>query len=71
LDVSGSSYGGVAGCFEISNEPSVSIKCVGGRIILKRILNKLVLEGMDWMFLAQVTEEWRAVLKSVMNLRVP
>ena len=22
---------------------------------------------MDWMFLAQVTEEWRPVLKSVMN----
>lgn len=36
---------------------------VGGRIILKWIKNKLCLEGMDWMFLAQITEEWRPVLK--------
>jgi len=30
---------------------------IGGRIILKWILNKLVFEGMDWVFLAHVKEE--------------
>jgi hypothetical protein len=30
---------------------------IDGRIILKWILNKLVLEGIDWVFLAHVKEE--------------
>jgi hypothetical protein len=27
-------------------------------------------EGLDWMYLAQDRDQWRAVMKTVMNLRV-
>jgi hypothetical protein len=43
---------------------------IDGRIILKWILEKWV-GGMDWIDLAQYRDEWRAVVKAVMNLQVP
>jgi hypothetical protein len=42
--------------------------------ILRRILLKWVLkdgEGLDWIHLAHNMDQWRDVLKTVMNLRVP
>jgi hypothetical protein len=43
---------------------------VDGRIILKWIFKKW--DGsMDWIELAHVRDKWRAVVKAVMNLRVP
>jgi hypothetical protein len=43
---------------------------VDGRIILKWILGK-EWEGVDWMKLARERDQWRAVVNTVMNLRVP
>jgi len=43
---------------------------IDGRIILKWILRKWD-GGMDWIDLAQDTHRWRALIKVVMNLRVP
>jgi hypothetical protein len=43
---------------------------VGGRIILKWIFERLG-GGMDWINLAQDRERWRAVVNTVMYLRVP
>ena len=40
-----------------------------GRIILKWILEKLDV-GVDWISLSLVTDKWRAVVNSVMNIRV-
>jgi hypothetical protein len=40
-----------------------------GRRILKRILKKY--EGVDWIHLAQDRDQWRAVVKTVMNVRIP
>ena len=42
---------------------------VDGRIILKRILEKLD-GGTDWFALAQDKDKWRALVNTVMNLRV-
>jgi hypothetical protein len=43
---------------------------VDGRIILKRIFEKL--DGdMGWIDLAEDGERWRAVVNAAMNLRVP
>jgi hypothetical protein len=43
---------------------------VDGRIILKWISERL--DGsMDWIDLAQDRDRWRAVVNTVMNLRVP
>jgi len=33
-------------------------------------LKEIGREGMDWLHLAQVREHWRAVVNTVMNLRV-
>jgi hypothetical protein len=44
---------------------------VNGRIILRWIFRKLDCLGMDWIELAQDRGSWRAVVKAVMNLRVP
>jgi hypothetical protein len=43
---------------------------IDGRIILKWIFKKWD-GGMDWIELAQDRERWRAVVDTVMNLRVP
>jgi len=43
---------------------------VDGRIILKLISNKW--DGdMNWIYLAQDSDRWRAVVNAVMNLQVP
>jgi hypothetical protein len=43
---------------------------VDGRIILKWIFER-VGEGVDWIDLAQDRDRWRALVYTVMNLRVP
>ena len=45
-----------------------------GRIILKLMFERLDWrgrEGIDWIDLAQDRDRWRALVNSVMNLRVP
>jgi hypothetical protein len=44
---------------------------VDGRIILKRIFERLDGGGIDWIDLAQERNRWRAVVNMVMNLWVP
>jgi len=34
-------------------------------------LKETMLEGVDWMHLAQDRDQWRALLNAVMNLRTP
>jgi hypothetical protein len=34
-------------------------------------LREIVLEGVDWMQLAQDRDQWRVLVNTVMNLRVP
>jgi hypothetical protein len=34
-------------------------------------LTEIVWEGVDWIHLAQDRDQWRAVVNTVMNLRVP
>jgi hypothetical protein len=41
------------------------------RIILKMDLRDIGWEGVDWIHLAQNTDQWRALLKMVINLCVP
>jgi hypothetical protein len=43
---------------------------IGGWIILKCIL-EIGWGGMDWIDLAQDRNQWRALVNTVMNLRVP
>jgi hypothetical protein len=43
---------------------------VDGRIILKWIFEKMG-GGVDWIDLAQDRDRWRAIVYTVMNLRVP
>ena len=43
---------------------------VDGRIMLRWIFKKLD-GGMDWIDLAKDWDTWRAIVKAVMNLRVP
>jgi hypothetical protein len=43
---------------------------VGGWTILKQIL-EIRWDGMDWIDLAQDRDQWRTLVNTVMNLRVP
>jgi hypothetical protein len=47
------------------------IKGVNGRIILKWIFETLGVGGAEWIDLAQDRDRWRALVYTVMNLRVP
>jgi hypothetical protein len=38
---------------------------------IKINLRELVRDGMDWIDLAQDRDEWKALMNTVMNLRVP
>jgi hypothetical protein len=38
---------------------------------LKMDLRERVWDGMDWIYLAQDRDQWRALVNTVMNLRVP
>jgi hypothetical protein len=44
-------------------------KAVGGWTILKWIIDRW--DGMDWIDLAQDRNQWRALVDTVMNLRIP
>jgi len=44
---------------------------VDGRIILRWIFRKWEVGGMDWIYMAQDRDRWRALVNAVMNLRVP
>jgi len=44
---------------------------VDGRIILRWIIKKWDVGGMDWIEVAQDRDRWRALVNAVMNLRVP
>jgi hypothetical protein len=43
---------------------------VGGSIILRRILER-GWDSMDWIDVAQDKDQWRTLVNTVMNLRVP
>jgi hypothetical protein len=38
---------------------------------IKMDLREIVWDGMDWIDVAQDRDQWRALLNTVMNLRVP
>ena len=44
---------------------------VDGRLILRRIFRKWVVGGMDWIHLAQDRNRWRALVNTVMSIRIP
>jgi hypothetical protein len=44
---------------------------INNRIILKWTFQEVGWGGMDWIDLAQERDKWRALVNSVMNLRVP
>jgi hypothetical protein len=37
----------------------------------KRVFRDIVWDGVDWVYLAQDRDQWRALVNTVMNLRVP
>jgi hypothetical protein len=41
---------------------------VDGRIILKWILDK---QGVEWFYLLRDRDQWRDVVKTAMNIRIP
>jgi len=44
---------------------------IDGRVILRWILRKCDVGGMDWIELANYRDKWRALVNVAMNLRVP
>jgi hypothetical protein len=38
---------------------------------IKMYLREIVFNGMDWIDVAQNRDQWRVLVKTVMNLRVP
>jgi hypothetical protein len=38
---------------------------------IKMDLREIKWDGMDWIYVAQNRDQWRALLNTVMNLRVP
>jgi hypothetical protein len=44
------------------------LKCVDN---IKMNLSETGWDGMDWIYLAQDRDQWRALMNTVMNLRVP
>jgi hypothetical protein len=44
---------------------------VGGWTIFKIDIREIELDGMHWIDLAQDREQWRALMNTVKNLRVP
>jgi hypothetical protein len=44
---------------------------VGRWTILKWILREIGWDGMDWIDMDQDRDQWRALVNTVMNLRVP
>jgi len=44
---------------------------IDGRIILRRILQEVRCEVVDWIEQAQDRDRWRALVIAVMNLRIP
>jgi hypothetical protein len=44
---------------------------VDGKIILEWILREIVWEVMGWIHLAQDSDQWRPLVNTVMNLRIP
>ena len=44
---------------------------VDGKIILRWIIRKWDVGGMDWIELAQDRNRWRALVNAVMNIRFP
>jgi hypothetical protein len=44
---------------------------IDGWTILKWILREIRWDGVDWIDLAQDRDQWRALVNTVMNIRVP
>jgi hypothetical protein len=66
----------VAGSCEHGNEPSVSIKDEEffNRVtvyLLKKDFSYLGWDGVDWIHLAQVRDQWQALVDTVMKLLFP
>jgi hypothetical protein len=38
---------------------------------IKMDLREIIWDGVDWIYMAQDRDQWRALLKAVLNLQVP